>query len=202
MAHDLNFSLGWAVASTLIIWASPAQVVLLSTLGAGASPLQAAIAVSLSGVRLLPMVVSVLPVMRQRDTRLRELVLPAHFTAVTFWVESQRILPSLPRARRIAFANGLGTGLCLGASLATGIGYLLAVHLPALLASGVLFLAPITFLLTISRNSQRFTEWLAIVLGLVFAPLAARLNTGVDLLIGGVAAGTIAYAVQRVRRGV
>jgi predicted branched-subunit amino acid permease len=199
MAHDLNFSLVWAVASTLIIWASPAQVVLLSTLGAGASPVQAAIAVSLSGVRLLPMVVSVLPMLRSRDTRLRDLALPAHFTAVTFWVESFRLLPLVPRERRVAFANGLGTGLCLGASIATGLGYLLAAGLPPLLAAGVLFLAPVTFLFTIARNSGTLPEWLAILFGLAAAPLAAQLQTGVDLLIGGVSAGTFAYVIHRFR---
>lgn len=199
MAHDLGFSPVWAIASTLIIWASPAQVVLLTMLGAGASPIQTAIAVSLSGVRLLPMVVSVLPMLRDRDTRLRHLALPAHFTAVTFWVESFRLLPQVPRHRRVAFANGLGTGLCLGASTATGIGYGLAANLPPLLAMGVLFLAPATFLFTIARNSTRLAEWLAIILGLVAAPLAARLDTGVDLLIGGLVAGTLAYGVHRAR---
>ena len=52
LAHDLGFSAAWVVLSTLLIWAAPAQVIMISALGAGAPPLEVAIAVSLSGVRL------------------------------------------------------------------------------------------------------------------------------------------------------
>jgi hypothetical protein len=68
-----------------------------------------------------------------------------------------------------------------------------------LLAAGVLFLAPVTFLFTIARNSGTLPEWLAILFGLAAAPLAAQLQTGVDLLIGGVSAGTFAYVIHRFR---
>jgi predicted branched-subunit amino acid permease len=64
LAHDTHFSLLWALASTLLVWAGPAQIILISTLGSGATAVQAAIAVTLSAIRLFPMVVSVLPMMR------------------------------------------------------------------------------------------------------------------------------------------
>ena len=41
---------------------------------------------------------------------------------------------------------------------------------------------------------------LALGLGVALLPLVNLLNTGVDMLIAGVAAGTIAYAVHRLRR--
>jgi hypothetical protein len=63
--------------------------------------------VTISGIRLLPMVVSVLPMLRSPGTRMRQLILPSHFVAVTVWVESFRLLPHVPRERRIAFVNGL-----------------------------------------------------------------------------------------------
>src|SRR5258705_13656558 len=64
LAHDTHFSLGWVLASTALVWAGPAQIILISTLGSGATVLQAAIAVTVSAIRLFPMVVSVLPMMR------------------------------------------------------------------------------------------------------------------------------------------
>ena len=64
LAHDTHFSLGWVLASTLFVWAGPAQIILISTLGSGATVVQAAIAVTVSAIRLFPMVVSVLPMMR------------------------------------------------------------------------------------------------------------------------------------------
>src|SRR6202165_3339578 len=48
LAHDTPFSLGWAVASTVLVWAGTAQIILTSTLGSGATVAQAAIAVTVS----------------------------------------------------------------------------------------------------------------------------------------------------------
>src|SRR5690348_6710275 len=67
LAHDLGFALPFALGTTLLVWAAPNQVILISALGAGMAPLAAAVAVSLSGVRLLPMVVSLLPLIRTRS---------------------------------------------------------------------------------------------------------------------------------------
>src|SRR6202158_2283334 len=114
LAHDSRFSLGWVLASTVLVWAGPAQIILISTLGSGATVVQAAIAVRVSAVRLFPMVVSVLPLMRTPQTKRRQLVLATPFLAVTLWVECFRLLPQVPRQRRIAFTHGLGIGLLSG----------------------------------------------------------------------------------------
>ena len=37
LAHDTHFSLAWALLSTLLVWAGPAQIILISTLASGAS---------------------------------------------------------------------------------------------------------------------------------------------------------------------
>lgn len=55
LAHDTHFSLFWALLSTALIWAGPAQIILLAALGSGATAVQAAIAVGVSGIRLFPM---------------------------------------------------------------------------------------------------------------------------------------------------
>ena len=122
LAHDTHFSLAWALASTALVWAGPAQIILISTLGSGATILQAAIAVTVSAIRLFPMVVSVLPMMRTPRTKRRHLILVAHLTAVTLWVECFRFLPHVPRERRIAFIHGLGGGLVAVCLVATTIG--------------------------------------------------------------------------------
>src|SRR6202030_1967788 len=83
LAHDTHFSLAWALLATLLVWAGPAQIILISTLASGASIVQSAIAVTVSAIRLFPMVISVLPMMRTPETKRRQLVLVAHFTAGT-----------------------------------------------------------------------------------------------------------------------
>jgi len=196
LAHDTHFSLGWALAGTLFVWAGPAQIILISTLGSGATVLQAAIAVTLSAIRLFPMVVSVLPILRTPQTKRRQLVLVAHFIAVTLWVECFRLLPQVPRERRIAYVHGLGSGLLLVCLCATTIGYGLAANLPELFGAAILLLTPLAFLLSTARNCRQLSDLLALLLGLALFPLVARFHTGVDILISGVAAGTIAYAVH------
>ena len=157
---------------------------------------QAAIAVTLSGIRLFPMVVSVLPMLRTPKTKRRQLVLAAHFVAVTLWVECFRLLPQVPRERRIAFTHGLGAGLVSVCLLATTIGYGLAANLPELFAAAILLLTPLAFLLSTARNCRQFSDVLALGLGLVLFPLVSTLHTGIDVLISGVGAGTIAYGVH------
>lgn len=200
LAHDTHFSLGWVMTSTLLVWAGPAQIILISTLASGATPVQAAIAVTVSAIRLLPMVVTVLPMIRTSQSRLRELLLPAHFTAVTLWVECFRLLPQVPRHRRAAFTNGLGTGLVSICLLANVVGYGLAHNLPQLFGAAILLLTPLAFLLSTARNCRVLADVLALVLGLALYPLVSMFNTGVDILISGVSAGTIAYGVHRWRR--
>jgi len=199
LAHDSHFSLGWALAATLFVWAGPAQIILISTLGSGATVIQAAIAVTVSAIRLFPMVVSVMPMMRTPETRRRHLILVAHLTAVTLWVECFRFLPQVPRDRRIAFIHGLGSGLVVICMTATATGYGLAANLPQLLAAGILMLTPLAFLFSTARNSRELSDILALALGLLLFPLAAMLDTGVDILISGIAAGSIAYGVHRLR---
>jgi predicted branched-subunit amino acid permease len=97
LTQDFGFGLGWAVASTALVWAGPAQVILVSALGAGVAPVETALAVGVSSARLLPMVISLLPLIRRPQTPYRALILPAHLTAVTMWIESLRLLPQLPR---------------------------------------------------------------------------------------------------------
>ena len=196
LAHDTHFSLGWALACTLFVWAGPAQIILISTLGSGATVVQAAIAVTVSAIRLFPMVVSVLPMIRSPQTKRRQLVLVTHFIAVTLWVECFRLLPQVPRERRIAFTHGLGMGLVSVCLVATTIGYSLAANLPELFGAAILLLTPLAFLLSTARNCRQLADILALGLGLALFPLVAMLHTGLDILISGASAGTIAFGVH------
>ena len=196
LAHDSHFSLGWVLGSTLLVWAGPAQIILISMLGSGATAVQAAIAVTVSAIRLFPMVVSVLPLMKTPQTKRRHLVLATHFIAVTLWVECYRLLPKVPHERRIAFTHGLGCGLLTVCMVATTLGYGLAANLPPLFAAAILLLTPLAFLLSTARNCRQISDVLALVLGIALYPLVSILNTGVDILISGVTAGTIAYGVH------
>jgi predicted branched-subunit amino acid permease len=199
LAYDFNFSLLWVAASTLLIWAAPAQVILISMLGGGAQLIEIAVAVGLSGLRLLPMVVALMPILRGPQTRARQLLLPAHFTAVSMWVESMRLAPQMPVAWRIPFCNGLACGYMMSAMIATVAGYYLAARLPALLTAALLFLTPMSFLVSLTRNSSFLVDRLALALGLVLGPMLAVWQVELDVMWAGIAGGTIAYVAHRVR---
>lgn len=200
LAHDLGFSLPWVLLSTALVWAGPAQVILITALGAGSALVEVAIAVGLSGVRLLPMVVALLPLLRTPQTRTRDLLLPAHFTAVSMWVESMRLAPQIVPERRIAFCNGLATGYMSSAMIATVAGFYLAAELPDLLTAGLLFLTPMSFLVSITRNATMLVDRLALVLGLAIAPALAYADVDLDILWAGIGGGTVAYLVHRIRK--
>jgi predicted branched-subunit amino acid permease len=200
LAHDFGFSVWWVAASTVLVWAAPAQVILVSALGTGATALETALAVALSSARLLPMVVSLLPLIKQHATPVRSLLMPAHLTAVSMWIEAHRLLPVLPRQSRIPFVNGLGLSFMMAAHIGTFIGYYLAASLPALLTAGLLFLTPMSFLISTVRNCRLPADWVALASGIVVGPLLAWWQIGVDLLWTGIVGGSVAYAVHRVGR--
>jgi predicted branched-subunit amino acid permease len=199
LAHDYGFGLDWVMASTILVWAGPSQVIMISALGTGATLLETAIAVGLSCVRFLPMVVALLPLMRGPKTQTRDLLLPAHFTAASMWVESFRLLPTVPPERRVAYSNGLGIGFMLSAQVGCVVGYLLTASLPPLLTAATLFLTPMSFLVSTARNARALADRLALALGLIICPLLVYADIGLDLMWTGLIAGTVAYGLHRLR---
>jgi predicted branched-subunit amino acid permease len=200
LAQDYGLSLWWVMASTVLVWAGPGQVILVTAFGTGANPVETAIAVGVSSARLMPMVISLLPLIKQKDTPRRDLLLPVHLTAVSMWIESFRLLPPVSRERRIAFTNGLGVSFMVAAHLGTVLGFYLATSLPVLLTAGLLFLTPMSFLISTTRNCRLLADWLALGIGVVLGPLLAFWQVGLDLVWTGIVGGSVAYGIHRLRR--
>jgi len=118
------------------------------------------------------------------------------------WVESLRLLPMLPRERRIAFCNGLSVGY-MGTAAAFGfVGFFLAAGLPPLFAGALLFLTPMSFLISTANNSRMVVDKLALVLGLVLGTLLTYYHVQLDLMWTGMVGGTLAYLVHRFREAI
>jgi 4-hydroxybenzoate polyprenyltransferase len=79
------------------------------------------------------------------------------------------------------------------------IGFYLAASLPVLLTAALLFLTPMSFLVSTARNSSTLVNQLALGLGLVVGPLLAYFAVGLDLMWTGIIAGSAAYALNRLR---
>ncbi|MFZ3242986.1 MAG: branched-chain amino acid ABC transporter permease, partial [Pseudolabrys sp.] len=119
--------------------------------------------------------------------------------SVSMWVESLRLLPTQSREYRIAFCNGLSVGFLTAATSCGFVGYYLAAGLPPLLAGALLFLTPMSFLMSTARNAQMLVDRLALVFGLLLGPTLSLLDVGLDIMWTGVVGGTVAYAVHRLR---
>lgn len=200
LIHDYNLPVIWGMLSTVLIWAGPAQVILATALGSSAGAIEGALAVGLSSVRLLPMVVTLLPLVRREGTRAWQLVVPVHFMAVSVWVEAMRLAPGIARERRIPFCNGIGTMLLTTGVVMTGVGYYMSAALPALFGAAAMFITPLSFLVSTARNSRLLLEKAALAFGLVIGPVLAYYKVELDLLWTGIVGGTLAYGVGRWRR--
>jgi len=138
-------------------------------------------------------------VLKAERTRQVDLLLPSHLTAISVWVEGMRLAPQLPRVERVPFYNGMGTGLLSSAVVGSVIGYSLAAKLPPLLATTLLFFTPMAILMSAARNNNTLIDRLAFGLGLVIGPLLAAQKVKLDLMWTGLIAGSISYAVHRLR---
>jgi predicted branched-subunit amino acid permease len=198
LARNAGFPFGAAVASTFLIWAGPAQVLFFGAMAAGTALPAIALSICLSSIRLMPMCLSVLPMLHTRRTRLPTLLAASHFVAVTVWVESLRRLPDIPRDARLPFFFGFAATCITATAVFTGAGYFLLTALPTPFAAGLLFLTPVYFLSTIVRSARVPTDWFALLFGLTFTPVSqALIGGGFDLLALGLIGGTAAYAAGR-----
>lgn len=200
LARDVGLDLGQAVFVTVSVFALPGQVVLVDQVAYGAGLVAAAFAVALTAVRLLPMTVALMPVVRDEASPRWPLYATAHLVAITVWIESMRRLPPLPRPLRVAYFASFGTTVALAAMGATAIGHGLAAQVPAPVAAGLIFMSPIYFFLSLVAAMQTHADAAAVIAGAVLGPLMFLVAPGVDLMLTGLIAGTGAYLLARAKR--
>ncbi len=185
---------------TLTVWALPGQVVLLSSLDAGAGFLTIAFAVTLTAVRLMPMVVAILPEMRHDGHPRWQYFLVAHFTAATVWLEARRHFPAMPVEERLAFMIGLGSTLVGTMCCMLVVGMALSGHVPLLLSSALVFLTPCYFFTGLLAGADEALDYVSIFLGCVIFVAVHAVLPQFDMMIAGLVGGTLAYFFAQRRR--
>lgn len=194
-ANRLTLWLG--LASTSTGWALPGQIVLVELYGMGASLLVVTLSVALTNARLLPMAVTLMPLLRHAGTPRWRYYLFSHFIAVTAWVFAMRRCPDLPSRQRLPYFAGFGATLWLVTILCTAAGFLMARQLPEAIRLGLVFLNPLYFLLVFAGDANLRARILPVGLGAVLGPLLHRLDPDWGLLATGLIAGTAAFAAER-----
>lgn len=198
LAREEGFNLVEACFMVLTVWALPAIVVLVGAIKSGATMLAAALAVTLSSVRFLPMLLALVPEMRTPRTRRWVLYLLSHFVAITSWVMAFHHFPRVPREHRTAFYGGLAGWLLFMNVGVVAVVYLVAPVLPPLVSAALLLLTPIYFLTSLWGSARDLAGKLAMVFGIVIGPLCHLVAPTVDLIVAGLVGGGLAYDAQRI----
>jgi len=198
LARDGGFSLGHAAFLTASMFAMPNQVILVDQLARNETIAAAALAVALTAMRLLPMTVTLVPLLRgQRRRPLLEL-LAAHFRRHHHVAGGQSAACRGCRASwRLAHFLGLGVAVASVMLAGTLIGYGIAAGLPPLLSAALLFTTPLYFILSLIATSRSPMDLAAVGLGCGLAPVFYLLVPGFDLLVTGLVGGTLAQLWRR-----
>ena len=188
-----------AVFMTATIWALPAQVVLIAAIGAGMTLVPTFVAVTLSSVRLMPMVTSLAADLRAEKTRTLTLLLLSHFIAVTSWVMASQNIDRVPRQFRTAFFGGFAVTLTTFNILVVLAVYLFSTGIPSMVLGALFFLTPVYFLTSLWATARDRVVKLAMISGLVLGPVFHMIAPEFDLLLAGVGGGAIAFLLGRRR---
>ena len=196
LAREAGLTLPEALFMTAFIWALPGQVILVGGMLSGNSLLASAFAVSLSSIRLMPMVVAIVPEMRTAKTRKWVLYFLSHFVAVTSWVLALQNFRTIPHERRTAFYAGLGPTLIFGSLVVTVLVYAVAPKLPSAVSAGLFLLTPIYFLTSLWGSAREKAVHFGMIFGLAFGPVFHILTPQFDLLGAGLSGGILAFGLH------
>ncbi|KQQ37187.1 AzlC family protein [Rhizobium sp. Leaf306] len=199
-AVEAGLTRGQAVAMTLGIWALPAQMILVGSMLGGANIAASFLAVTLSSIRMMPMVASIMPEMRTKKTPLPVLLFLSHFIAITSWVFASHNLRHVPRERRVAFFAGFGITLTCTNALIVGVSFGVVSQFPPVVAGALFMLTPVYFISSIWASAAQPVVRIAFVIGIVLGPALALVAPQFDVLLAGIGGGTVAYLIDRYRR--
>ncbi len=185
---------------TGIVWALPAKVILVGSMLSGAHVATAFLAVTLSSVRMMPMVAALVPEIRTQRTPTWLLLVISHFVAITAWVFAMQKVQEVPRGGRVAFFAGFGVTLTLSNVVLVGLAYGAVSEFPPLVSGCLFFLTPVYFLTSIWISARHRVIYWALGIGLVLGYVFAVIAPQYDILLTGLVGGTLAWWGERALR--
>lgn len=198
--RSLDFDLALGLSTIPLIWALPGQVVFVDGLDKGIGFLATGLAVSVTAVRLMPLVVLVLSQTRIKGAPRWPEFVGAHFVAITLWLLSNQKIETIPYPRRLPWLIGLGATLCASMVAFSSLGYVLADILPLPLAAALVFFTPAFFLVSLLSGIRWRSEYWAIAFGAVLGPLTYSIAPQLDLFVAGLVGGSAAFLLAHVTR--
>ena len=196
-ASDIPF--GVAVASTAVLWALPAQIILVEMHSLAAPVLATLVAVMLSSARFLPMTLMLMPEMRDPRHRNWKYYVAAQLLSLSGWTMAVARFPDIPRAQRLAWFFGFTLVLMSVSAASTAAGYVGADRLPPLARLALVFMVPMYYLLILSGSVRERLAAFGLCCGAAAGPLAYLVSPEWSVPLGGIAGGSVAYLLLRMR---
>ena len=197
IAREAGFTAVETMFMVFTIWALPAHLVLVDGVTAGAGVLTIALGVTLSSMRLMPMVMALSPHMKAGGASWPARLAASHFVAVTSWVYTLERLASIPRHRLVAFFFGLSVPLIAIVTSVAGTMHVLAAALPPVMAAAIYFLTPLYFAMSLLKTAHGWADRLALPIGFTLGPALASVLPELSTLLAGVIGGGVAYGLGR-----
>ncbi len=200
LASGFDFPLWLIVASSLVIFALPGQLIMLEMHAVSAQLVLTILAVSLSASRFLPMTTVLSAMMRHPRYSSWQMYASAHVLAMTGWVAAISRVPQLPAEQRLPYFLGFALLCWIACAAASAVGYFLAGQMSELVKLGLVFMNPIYFLLILTGETKAALGRLALAAGAVTGPIAHVFAPQWSLLAAGLVGGSAAYGLYRWRR--
>jgi predicted branched-subunit amino acid permease len=200
LASGFDFPLLLIVASSLLIWALPGQLIMLEMYAVSAQFVLIVLAVSLSASRFLPMTTVLSTMMRHRRYSTWQMYAAAHLLAMTGWVVAVNRCPQLPAEQRLPYFVGFALVCWIACAAASAVGYLVAGQMSELVKLGLVFMNPIYFLLILTGETKGGLGRFSLAAGAITGPVAYALAPQWSVLAAGLVGGSAAYALHRWKR--
>ena len=200
LAKDSGVSLLIALGMTGGMWSTPGQVAFVELFAAGVGGVALIASVTIANVRMFPLTIATMPLLRKRPGVENVHFWMAHVNSVTSFVQVVEMCRHVSEKNlRAAYFFGFTTACMSLGLLGTAFGYTMAARMPGLIARALMLITPL-FMLLLAAQSSRRAVLLSVVLGCALVPAGYLVSTNWGLLTGGVLAGTLAFAIERARK--
>jgi predicted branched-subunit amino acid permease len=199
LAQSQGIGLLNTALSTVVIWALPGQLILVEMHTLGAPFMAVLAAVVFSASRFLPMAVTLMPHLREPGVPAWRYYLASHVLAMTSWAVAMRRFPDQAMPARLPFFAGFAITIWLVSLFCTIVGHTLAGSLPAPLRLAFIFANPLYFILILTADLRGRMVVLALACGGLAGPLLHLLAPAWSVIGGGLAGGTVAFLLMRMR---
>ena len=195
LLKDIGFNVQQSFFSTFFTYALPGQLVMAESFFVGASLVNIFVAVWLVNVRLYPMSVSLIPLLKDKSQPRWKYYLSCHFLAVSSWLIMKNRYQSIDQKYRIDFWIGIGIGTWGTAIFSTLVGYFLSDYLNKDMMIGLAIVNPIYFMCMMIGAMKTIQIIFSVILGAILGPIFYFVSPEWCILYGGIVAGTIAYFI-------